>query len=212
MVEWLGLKVRNDEVIVPVLAPAEVLAGIAWQGMEPIFADLDAETMSLTPATVTDQVTVHTKQVFVSPVFGVVGEWESLRAVTEPRGIHLQVEGVGGSPKWEKIAPGVRGMAESLVRVDGQLIYGGATGFAGELKNFEIDAKRMPEWRGKRRDFPGMAAIEDEVLLIIDWREQIEALQECARVSSRQGQFVFEEPRRLPGLAGVDELRVRRAV
>ena len=206
------MKDRNDEVIVPVLAPAEVLAGIAWQGMEPVFADLDAETMSLTPATVTDQVTVHTKQVFVSPVFGVVGEWESLRTVTEPRGIHLQVEGVGGSSKWEKIAPGVRGMAGSLVRVDGQLIHGGATGFAAELEAFGILSQRMPEWRGKRRDFPGMAAIEDEVLIIEDWRERVEAIQECARVASRQGQFVFEEPRRLPGSAGVDEFRVRRAV
>jgi hypothetical protein len=92
------------------------------------------------------------------------------------------------------------------------LIYEGATGFAAELKLYGIEAKRMPEWRGKRRDFPGMAAIEDEVLLIEDWRQRIEALKACARVSSRQGQLLFEDPRRLPGSAGLDDLRVRRAV
>lgn len=204
--------VRNEEVIVPILAPAEVLAGIAWQGMEPVFADLDAETMSLTPATVIDQVTVHTKQVFVSPVFGVVGDWESLRSVTEPRGIHLQVEGPGGPSKWEKIAPGLRGMAKSLIRIDGQLIEGGATGFATLLASHGIASKRMPEWRGRRSNFPGMAAIEDEVLLVEDWRDRVELLEECAWLASRQGQLMFEDQRRLPGSVGLDGLQIRRAV
>lgn len=73
MVEWYGSMGTNDEVIVPVLAPAELLAEIACQGMEPVFADLDPKTMSMTPATVNDQVTVHTRGVYVAPVFGVIG-------------------------------------------------------------------------------------------------------------------------------------------
>ncbi len=204
--------VRNDEVIVPILAPAEVLAGIAWQGMEPVFADLDAETMSLTPATVTEQVTVHTRQVFVSSVFGVVGDWEALRSVTEPRGIHLQVEGPGCTSKWEPIAPGLRGMSKSLIRVDKQLIEGGATGFARILASGGIAAKRMPEWRGRRSNFPGMAAIEDEVLVVENWRDRVEILEDCARLASRQGHFQFEDLRRLPASVGLDGLQVRRAV
>jgi len=203
---------RTDEVIVPVLAPAELLAGIAWQGLEPIFADLDVETMSLTPATVVEQVTVHTKAVFVTPVFGVLGEWQDLRSVTEPRGISLQVEGTGGAAKWEKIAPGIRGMADSLIQVDRQIIHDGATGFATELSAMGIEAGRMPEWRGRRRDFPGMVAIEDQVLVVENWRDHIDALKLAASASARQGQLLFEDLRRLPASAGLDDLRVRRAV
>jgi hypothetical protein len=202
----------NDEVIVPVLAPAEVLAGIACQGMEPVFADLDSETMSLTPRTVVDQVTVHTKGVYVTPVYGVMGDWEALKIVTEPRGINLQVEGHGGSAKWERIAPGVRGMAGSLLEVDSQLIHGGADGFAETLAAYGIDASRMPEWRGKRRDYPGMAAIEKQVLVVEGWRDRVDELKETARLTARQGQLMFEDLRRPPVAAGIHKPRVRRAV
>jgi len=211
MVEWNGAMGTNDEVIVPVLAPAELLAGIACQGIEPVFADLDPETMSMTPATVTDQVTVHTRGVYVAPVFGVIGDWESLRGVTEPRGIHLQVEGEGGHARWEKIAPGVQGMADSLLRVDSQLIHDGAEGFREALASFGIKASRMPEWRGRKRDYPGMSAIEAQVLVVDQWREHKGLIEECARVSARQTAFQFEELRRLPVSAGLDTARIRRA-
>lgn len=211
VVEWYGFMGTNDEVIVPVLAPAEVLAGIACQGMEPVFADLDAETMSLTAATVTDQVTVHTRGVYVTPVFGVIGHWESLRGVTEPRGIHLQVEGEGGAGRWEKIAPGVQGMAGSLLRIDPQLIHGGAEGFLEALASLGVVAGRMPEWRGRKRDFPGMSMIEAQVLVVEDWRDQVGLIEECARICARQGQFQFEELRRLPASAGLGGTRIRRA-
>lgn len=202
----------HDEVIVPVLAPVEVLAGIVGQGLEPVFADLDAETMSLTPRTVVDQVTVHTKGVYVTPVFGVVGDWEALKVVTEPRGIHLQVEGAGAKEKWEKVAPGIRGMAGCLIEVDQQLIYGGADGFAEALASFGISTDRMPEWRGRHRDYPGMAKIEKQVLVVEGWRERMEELRESARMSARQGQLMFEELRRPPKRSGNLKRSLARAV
>ena len=169
-------------------------------------------SLGLTPASVLEQVTVHTRGVFVTPIFGVVGNWEDLRSVTEPRGILLQVEGAGGAAKWEKLAAGLRGMAASLIQVDAQLIHGGAEAFAKELASFGIECKRMPEWRGRKRDFPGMASIESQVLVVENWPSKVEQLQECARVCSRQGQFAFEESRRLPGAARLDETVIRRAV
>lgn len=201
----------GDEVILSVLAPPDVVAGIAWQGMEPVFADLDAATMSLTIATVVEQLTVHTKKVLVTPTFGVVGNWEALRAITEPRSISLQVEGEGGNEIWQKIAPGIKGMGDRLIYVDHQLICDGARGFQSELAAFGIDAKLMPEWRGKRRDFPGMAVIEDCVLVVENWRQHIEDLTDCARLTARQTQFIFDGLRRLPVAAATGELRVRRA-
>lgn len=201
-----------DEIIVAVLAPAEVLGGIALQGMDPVFADLDAETLSLTPRTVLDQVTVHTRGVYVTPVLGVMGDWEALRSVTEPRGIPLQVEGQGGKSKWERVAPGLRGMASGLIEVDGQVIYGGAEGLAETLEQFGIQSGRVPEWRGKQRDYPGMASIQKQVLVIENWRELLPQLQQAARLASRQGHLQFEDLRRPPVRAGLGETRRSVAV
>ncbi len=201
----------NDEVIVGVLAPAEVLAGIAAAGREAIFADLDLETMSLTPATVLDQVTVHTRAVYVTPVHGVLGPWETLAKVTEPRNIPLQVEGRGGTGKWEPIAPGLRGMASHLVQVDPQLILGGATGFSEELAAFGIEAGRLADWPGRRRDYPGMARIEQEVLVVAGWQDRVEELRAAAQITARQAAFDFGQSRKLPLRQGLDHAAIRRA-
>ncbi|WP_031500617.1 DegT/DnrJ/EryC1/StrS family aminotransferase [Bryobacter aggregatus] len=181
-----------DEVILSVLAPAEVVAGIAWQGLEPVFADLDPETMSLTTRTVTNQVTVYTKAVLVTPNVGVLGNWETLGAVTEPRGISLQVEGEGIQGKWERIAPGVEGMGDGLLRIDRQLIYGGAEAFAELLGDYLIDAKALPEWRGKDRDYPGMASLKSTALRVADWRTHLQTIKKCAVSGARQQSFQFD--------------------
>lgn len=186
----------GDEVIVSVLAPTEALASIARRGMEPVFADLDPETMSLSLRTVEDQVTIHTKAVWVTPNAGVLGDWQSLLAVTTPRGIDLRVEGEGVRGKWERIAPGIEGMGEGLIRVDSQLINGGAEGFAAALKSFLIDVQPMPGWNGKRRDYPGMAGLERSALRVSGWRDQLEELRECALATARQASFRFEVPRK----------------
>ena len=197
--EWYGLMqqqrlVAGDEVILSVLASADAVAGVAWLGMEPVFADLDPETMSLTAATVGEQVTIHTKAVLVTPNAGVIGDWETLLAVTEPRGIVLQVEGEGVRGAWERIAPGVEGMGEGLIRVDWQLIDGGATGFAAALSSYSIVARPMPEWMGRRRDFPGMARLETSALQVANWRSNLEEIKECAKSVARQQSFRFDLP------------------
>ncbi len=199
MVEWYGLKVHQKfgnqaEAIVSVLASAEAVASIAWRGMEPVFADLDPETMSLTPRTVEEQVTIHTQTVLVTPNAGVSGEWEKLLAVTEPRGILIELEGEGIRGSWERIAPGVEGMGEGLLRVDWQLIDGGAAGFAKALAGYSILARAMPQWVGKRRNYPGMAILETSALQVADWRAKRDAIQECALSEARQQSFRFDIP------------------
>ena len=197
MVEWYGLRAHQSfgneaEVIVSVLASAEAVASIAWQGLEPVFADLDPETMSLSARTVEDQVTIHTKGVLVTPNAGVIGDWQSLLAVTEPRGIDLSLEGEGVRGRWEGIAPGIEGMGEGLIRVDSQLIHGGAAGFATALMKFLVDVQPMPRWKGKPRDYPGMARLEGSVLRVEGWRDHLEALRECELATARQSSFRFE--------------------
>ncbi len=204
----------GDETIVSVLAPAEALAGISRRKMEAVFADLDPETMSLSARTVEDRVTIHTKAVLVTPNAGVIGDWQSLLAVTEPRGIDLRLEGEGVRARWERIAPGVEGMGDGLIRVDAQLIAGGAEGFAVALDSFLIDVQPMPGWSGKRRDYPGMARLERSALRVAGWRDLLEEIRECALATARQTSFRFElDPKPVVAIRPAADrgIRTRRA-
>jgi hypothetical protein len=194
----LQMSLGSDEVVLSVLAPPETIAGIAYQGMMPVFADVDEETLGLSRQTVEEQITVHTKAVLVTPVAGVLGDWESLRPATEPRNIQLAVDGQGRGAKWETLAPGVQGMGEHLLRIDEQAIVGGAAGFSDLLAEAGIEAGGLPQWAGRRSDFPGAARAERCVLRVSDWQEHREQIVALARSAARQMSFAFDPPAKRP--------------
>ena len=202
---------RADEVIIPVMAPDHVVSAMARRGWRAVRADLDPETMSLTPRTVLDRVTVDTRGVFVMPWFGVIGHWEALRSITEPRGITLEVEGKGGLGRWERLAAGVRGMSNDLIEVDAQFIAGGAGGFRRALQQIGIEAGELTDWEGRRRDYPGMSRIEGQVLVVTNWASCRAEIIDCASREARQQSLPFEQPRRLPVPAEAGSLARRRA-
>jgi hypothetical protein len=188
----LQMSLGSDEVVLSVFAPPETIAGIAYQGLVPVFADVDVDSLSLSRLTVEDQVTVHTKGVLVTPLAGVVGDWESLRAVTEPRSLQLAVEGQGRPAKWEWIAPGVKGLGDHLIQVDPQEIHGGAAEFARLLADRGLETAPLPAWPGRRKDYPGACRAEATVLQIPHWREHREQLAKLARNTARQMSLAFD--------------------
>lgn len=202
---------RADEVIIPVMAPDHVVSAMARRGWRAVRADLDPETLSMTPSTVLERVTVDTRGVFVMPWFGVMGHWEALRSVTEPRGIMLEVEGKGVLGRWERLTAGVRGMPNDLIAVDGQVITGGARGFRKALRQAGIEAGELTDWQGRRRDYPGMSRIAAEVLVVTGWSCCRAEIIDCASREARQQSLPFEQPRRLPLQAETDGLSRRRA-
>lgn len=211
MVQWMSFMEGKDEVILGALAPRELWRGIESSGQRAVAADLDLETMNVTPATVLDQVTVHTRAVYVTPVHGVLGSWERLGEVTEPRGIGLRVEGRGKAAQWEKLGPGVRGMAEDLIHVDGELLVGGAAAFAAELEAAGVPAQKLEVGQYRKRDYPGVARIAAECLVVSYWRKRREEIEAAAERLARQPLLPFAELRREPGRAGLEGNLVRRA-
>jgi hypothetical protein len=201
----------QDEVILGALAPPELWRGIESSGQRAVAADLDLETMNITPATVLDQVTVHTRAVYVTPVHGVLGPWEKLGEVTEPRGIGLRVEGRGKAAEWVKLGPGVRGMAEDLIHVDGEFLVGGAAAFEAELRAAGVPAEKLPVGQFRKRDYPGVARIAAECLVVRNWQQRQEEIEAAAERLARQPLLPFAELRREPGRAGIGRDLVRRA-
>ncbi|MBG0827441.1 DegT/DnrJ/EryC1/StrS family aminotransferase [Planomonospora sp. ID67723] len=77
----------GDEVVVPSLSFIATTNAVMYAGAVPVFADVDAATLNLTPETVEAAVTPRTKAVILVDQCGIPADLDAVRAVCEPRGI-----------------------------------------------------------------------------------------------------------------------------
>ena len=77
----------GDEVIVPSLSFIATANVVRYVGARPVFADVDADTQNLTPATVEPHLTNRTRAVILVDQAGVPADLDRMRALCEPRGI-----------------------------------------------------------------------------------------------------------------------------
>lgn len=79
----------GDEVIIPALTVYANLAVVIAQNAVPIFADVDPDTFNMDPADVARKVTDKTKAIMPVPLYGLPCDYDALKAIAEPRGIHI---------------------------------------------------------------------------------------------------------------------------
>jgi len=79
----------GDEVIVPESTWIASAAPIHYVGATPVFADVDAETWCLSPASLEARLTARTKAVISVDLYGGVPEYEALRQICAARRIPL---------------------------------------------------------------------------------------------------------------------------
>lgn len=77
----------DDEVVVPSLSFIATANAARYVGATPVFADVDAATLNLTPETVAPVLTERTKAVILVDQGGVPADLEAMRKLCEPRGI-----------------------------------------------------------------------------------------------------------------------------
>jgi dTDP-4-amino-4,6-dideoxygalactose transaminase len=75
----------GDEVVVPAYTFPATANVVALAGARPVLADVDPETMNVTPETVAAAVTERTKAVLVVHLFGRPAPWEQLEAAVPSR-------------------------------------------------------------------------------------------------------------------------------
>jgi dTDP-4-amino-4,6-dideoxygalactose transaminase len=85
-VRALGL---SGEVIVPSYTFIATAHAVAWQGITPVFADIDPETHCLDPASVERLITPRTTGVIGVHLWGRTAPVESLEAIARERGLKL---------------------------------------------------------------------------------------------------------------------------
>jgi len=77
----------GDEVVVPSLSFIATANAARYVGAAPVFADVDAQTMNLTPATIEPVLTRRTRAVILVHQGGVPADIAAVHALCEPRGV-----------------------------------------------------------------------------------------------------------------------------
>lgn len=79
----------GDDVVVPSLSFIATANAARYVGARPVFADVEAQTLNLTPETVAPVLTEHTKAVILVDQAGVPADLDSMRKLCDPRGITI---------------------------------------------------------------------------------------------------------------------------
>lgn len=88
----LGLR-SDDEVIVPGVVSAAALEALRASGLRPVFADVHADRLTLSPAAAAAAIGSRTRAILVSHPLGQPAELDALYGLAEERGLELFEDG-----------------------------------------------------------------------------------------------------------------------
>lgn len=87
-----ALDLEGSVIVTPFTFPATVHA-IALLGLEPVFADIDEESLTLDPASVRERLTSHTSAVVATHVYGNFCDFDGLGSLARDAGARLVFDG-----------------------------------------------------------------------------------------------------------------------
>jgi perosamine synthetase len=79
----------GDEVIVPAITFAASANAAVYEGAAPVFADVEADTLLLDPASVADRISPRTKAIVAVDYAGQPADYDALAEIARPRGIRI---------------------------------------------------------------------------------------------------------------------------
>ncbi len=79
----------SGDVIVPSFTFAATAHAVQWNGLRPVFADIDPRTLTLSPEAVEGAVGMHTSAILATHIYGTPCDVEGLRRVADQNGIRL---------------------------------------------------------------------------------------------------------------------------
>jgi dTDP-4-amino-4,6-dideoxygalactose transaminase len=79
----------SGDVIVPSFTFAATAHAIAWNGLRPVFADIDRETLTLSPGSVVGAIGVRTSALLATHVYGTPCDTEGLTRIARENGLRL---------------------------------------------------------------------------------------------------------------------------
>ncbi len=79
----------SGDVVLPSFTFAATAHAVAWNGLHPVFADIDPETLTLSPAAVARTVGVRTSAILATHIYGTPCDVEGLAKVADRNGVRL---------------------------------------------------------------------------------------------------------------------------
>jgi dTDP-4-amino-4,6-dideoxygalactose transaminase len=79
----------SGDVIVPSFTFAATAHAVAWNGLRPVFADVDRETLTLSPTSVSNSIGVRTSAILATHIYGTPCDVETLTGIARQNGLRL---------------------------------------------------------------------------------------------------------------------------
>jgi dTDP-4-amino-4,6-dideoxygalactose transaminase len=79
----------SGDVVVPSFTFAATAHAVAWNGLRPVFADIDPRTLTLSPGSVERAVGVRTSAILATHIYGTPCDVEGLARIAEGNGVRL---------------------------------------------------------------------------------------------------------------------------
>ena len=79
----------SGDVVVPSFTFAATAHAVAWNGLRPVFADVDARTLTLSPEAVEHAIGPRTSAILATHVYGTPCDVEGLEAIAAANGVRL---------------------------------------------------------------------------------------------------------------------------
>ena len=79
----------GDEVIIPSFTFVSCANAVVLRGATPVFADIDPETLCISPTTIEERLTERTRAIMVVHYAGISRDIEAIATLAKDRGIHL---------------------------------------------------------------------------------------------------------------------------
>jgi dTDP-4-amino-4,6-dideoxygalactose transaminase len=128
---WRALECPPGEVIVPSFTFCSTVNALNWNGLEPVFADVDPETYCLDPEDVRRRITPRTVGIAAVHTFGLPADAAALEGLAREHGLKLVFDaahGLGG--RYQGRALGDFGDASVFSLSGTKLLTGGEGGLA----------------------------------------------------------------------------------
>jgi perosamine synthetase len=147
--QLLGIGV-GDEVLVPALSFIATVNPVRYVGATPVFADVEPDTLAVSPATLTPLLTEKTKAVIVTHLFGLSAHMPELMAWAEKHNLWVIEDAAEALGSTVNNAAGVSQFAGTFGHI-GCFSFNGnktlTTGSGGFLVS-NVFEERLPEARG----------------------------------------------------------------
>ena len=105
IVRGLGLR-KGDEVLVPSFTFAASVNALLYEGVTPIFVDIEPDTYNLDPADIEAKITTSTRAIMAVDVFGHPAAWDRIELEASRRGLFViddSCEGLGAEFRGKKL-------------------------------------------------------------------------------------------------------------